>query len=296
MPTTPNGTVYTTTTFTNALGEQSLFAVADAVRNNPNLRSVGWAHGAAGTYNQLMTLSALNAFRDRCLDAGIVVWEGLGGGSQPWGNQRSQDSYDATFDHVDSVLDIGQVVVIGRSMGGVVMVRMYLDRRGSDLRFKGVVVNSGVQDLDWAYDWDGGRWTAAFNSAWGVTSKAGFQAASVGMNPVDGPASRWDGANVLQMWGDADPLVPAQYNASVMRAMYAGHPAINQYDINPNGDHSTTNGSYKRVDEMMNFIDLVTGVTPPPEPGALPSFKVIRRYLMLLDGKSHLVRPIPNRF
>lgn len=287
MPTTAAGTPYTV--HSAAVAGSTYWAVPDALVGAPDIPVILYAHGAAGAANQFATLAAWSGLRDWLIDNGWGWIEGSGGGSQPWGNPASQAAYDASFAHVDSSLDIGTVVVLGRSMGGAVGARLYLDHRANDARFVGFISNSGVQDLVWAYDWDANRWTAAFNAAWGVSSKAEFEAAVAGLNPVDGPPTDWAGANVIQLWGDADTTVTPSENAIAMRAMYATQPAIDAIDIRSGGDHSATNGSYLEVDAMTEFLMLVTGETPPPTPPK-EIYRSVRRSL-LIDGFRHRINP-----
>lgn len=266
MPTTPNGTTYTLSTADLGVHGAAYWAVADAEAGSADLPFVLYCHGAGGGANQFATLAAWSGLRNWLIDNGFGWVEGLGGGLQPWGNPASEHAYDAAFAHVDGLFDIGSVVVLGRSMGGAVASRLYHAHRGTDPRFVGLISNSGVSDLAWAYDYDGGRWTDAFNTAWGVTSKPEFLAAVTGLNPIDGPASAWAGASVLQMWGDVDTTVTPADNAIAMRTMYAGSPTLDVADVRAGGDHSAANGSYQQVDAMAAFLAEVTGMEPPPPP------------------------------
>lgn len=265
-----------------------VWGIADASATSPDRGFVLYCHGAGGAADQFATMSAWAGLRNWLIDNGWGWVEGTGGGANAWGSPASQTAYETALAHVSGLHSITKVVVLGRSMGGLVGARLYWSNRSSDSRYKGFISNSGVQDLVWAYDWDGGRWTDAFNAAWGVSSKAGLISASAGMNPVDGPPSRWSGANVIQLWGDADTTVPAQYNGEAMRTMYATRPTIDRVDIRGGGDHSATNGSYTRVQPMTDFLLAVTGGTPPtPEIGY--GFRSVQRSIVI-DGTRYKLR------
>lgn len=267
MPTTPNGTAWTSFSTTVPGASTVRWARPDALAASP-IPALLYFHGAGGASNQFETLTAWTGLREWALDHGWGWIEGSMGGSNAWGNPATDTASDTAFAYVDGILDISAVVVLGRSMGGLGSARAYHRRRATDPRFVGLMVNSGVQDLLYAYTHDDGRWESAINSAWGVTDLTGFTAAATGYNPIDGPASSWDGANVLQLWGTDDDLVIPADNGIAMRTMYAGHPAIDAHDIRVGGDHSGTNGSYLQVDAMTTFMQTVLGETPtPPDPG-----------------------------
>lgn len=290
MPTTSNGTAYTVTTATVPTAGTVNIGIPDSKIGDPDLTFILYAHGAGGAADQFSALAAWKPFRDALIDTGIGWAESTGGGTQPWGNPASEMAYAATMDYADSLHDISNWIFLGRSMGAAVMARLYNAVRDTDPRVVGLIVNSGVQDLVWAYDWDSNRWTSAFNSAWGVSSKSQFEAAVDGLNPVDGPASAWDGANVLQLWGTADDTVPAGPNGDAMRTLYSGRPA---YDPDPiigiGKDHSASNGMYSYAEDMMYFVGVATGEIPAT-PVPKEFYRVIRKTILLEDGR-HLVRP-----
>lgn len=285
MATTATGTPFTTYSAAVAGAGTVRWAVADSKASVANLPTIVYCHGAGGGSNQFETLSAWSGLRDWLIDNGWVWIEGTGGGAQPWGNPASQTAYELSFAHVDGLLDLGAVVVLGRSMGGAVGARLYLAGAFAS-RCVGVIENSGVQDLVWAYDADSGRWTDAFNAAWGVSSRAEFVSAVTGLNPIDGPASAWTGKKVLQLVGDADTTVPPSTNAYPMRTLYAGRPSLDRLDVRAGGDHSASNGSYLQMLAMTDFLTIVTGGTPPP-----PVVYVAQETFYVLGGKFYPMVP-----
>lgn len=288
MASTPSGTVYSVRSATVPGAGSTFWGIAESAVALPERSFVLYCHGAGDSADQFATMPAWAGLRNWIIDNGWGWVEGIGAGANAWGSPASMAAYEASLAHVAGLYDIKKVVVLGRSMGGLVGARIYWSRRGTDSRYKGFISNSGVQDLVWAYDWDGGRWTDAVNASWGVSSKAEFVAASAGMNRVAGPASRWTGANVLQLWGNADPLVPPQFNGEAMRTMYAGQPAVDWVDIRGGGDHSASNGSYTRVKPMTDFLLAVTGGTPP-EPETGYGYRSKRRSI-IIDGVRYTLR------
>lgn len=281
MPTTPNGTAYTVRRTTLPTHGAVSVGVADVVYPRQNIPTVLYTHGAGGSATQFETLEAWSGVRNWMIDNGWAWVEGAGGGLQPWGNPASEAAYIAALGYADSVLDVGPVVVLGRSMGGAVAARLFTTSSIAS-RCVGLIVNSGVQDLIWAYD--SGRWTNAFHTAWGVANRAELVAAVQGYNPIDGPASNWAGTSVQQLVGTADDVVPPGPNAYAIRTMYAGQPTVDLLDVREGGDHGTTNGSYLQVGAMTSFL---ASLVPSDSKNV---FRVTARYL-LLGGKRHLLTP-----
>lgn len=280
MATTPNGTVYSGTSFTNSVGEQCIYVVSDAVKTTADVPLVIYCHGAGGAYNQFLTLGAWAGIRNWLIDNGWAWVEGAGGGAQPWGNPASIASYRAAYDHVASVMDIGDVVPFGRSMGGLPAISLYLLDPVISGKSVGLVENSGVQNLAAAYA--SGSWTSAMRTAYGASSDATFTANSEGSDPMTFAASLWNGKTVLQLVGDADTTVPPADHGYAMRTRYAGRPTNDLLDVRAGGDHSSTNGSYLQTNAMVEFFSLVHSTEPPPDP---VSYKILEAYRVGADRK-----------
>lgn len=284
--TTAAGTPYTVTYNTLSGHGTVLWAVADAHAADTGIPIVLYAHGRGGTYNQFQTLSAWSGLRDWLIDNGWAWVEGTGGsttanGQENWGNAGARAAYAAYFDHVDGILDLGTLVILGRSMGGV--IASYLATRHPTLaaRADGLILNSGVVGLAWAGAPASG-FSPAIWSSYGAADEAGFLAAITEYDPLTFAASVWDGRNVLNLVGTADTTVPPDENGLALRDVYVGRPAIDQLDVRDGGDHSGSNGSYLQVTAMSNFLLEVAGEAVPP-PADPVGYRVLSAYLML-DG------------
>lgn len=288
MPTTPAGTAYSTYSATVDGADTVRWAVADSKISTANIPVILYAHGAAGADNQFQTLAAWAGLRNWLIDNGWAWIEGTGGGSQPWGNAASRTAYENAYLHVAGIMDLGPVVVLGRSMGGLVGQWLYTQSLVIAPVAVGAILNSGVQNLAAAYA--SGNWTTAMRAAYGATSTPEFNAASVGFDPLLFPATSWQGRNIIQLWGDADTLVPPADHAIAMRTHYAGKPAIDSFDIREGGDHSATNGSYLEVDAMALFLTQVVGSEPPEPAEPKMVYRVRERYFIDSNMRKHRIR------
>lgn len=283
---TPNGTPWTSFSATVA-GQVVRWAVADAVASTADIPTILYAHGAGGGSNQFETLGAWAGMRNWLIDNGWAWVESQGGGAQPWGNQASRDAYESALTHVSGLLDIGAVVPLGRSMGGLVTYWLATQSTIVAPRAVGFIINSGTTDLAATYARP--ERVDAVEAAYGFTGSGGYAAATAGFDPMLFPLSTWDGVKVLQLWGDADDTVPAVDHAIAIRTRWAGRPTLDAYDIRAGGDHSATNGSYLQVAAMSDFLLEVTGQTVP-EPIVTPSYQIVREYAVI-GGRSYPIVP-----
>jgi pimeloyl-ACP methyl ester carboxylesterase len=281
MATTPNGTVYTTiTTTVTGYGTCSLTR-SNAAATAVDVPTILYAHGSGGAHNQFMTLSAWEGLRNWLIDNGCAIVEGSGGvddtaGETNWGNATARLAYVAYLNWAATLIDIGPVVPLGRSMGGLIAPWLYL-RSSIASQCVGLIVNSGVQTISY-----GGsassvvRFGTPFKAAYGVTTDEELIAASADHDPMNFTPSLWDGKKVLQLVGDADTTVPpSTRGAYPLRALYAGRPAVDLVDVRAGGDHSSTNGSYLQVTAMTEFLSSLSFgtalVVPTPMYNDVPS-------------------------
>lgn len=286
MPATTAGTAYGVYTSTLAGAGTVNLAVSDRDKSSPNRPLILYCHGAGGGPDQFTVRPGWSGMRDWLIDNGWAWVECTGGGLQPWGNTASRAAYRAAFDHADTVLDVGPVVVLGRSMGALVAYWLYTQEPTISARADGLIVNSGVSDLAAAYA--SGQWTTEMHAAYDVADASGFAAASSGHDPILFPLNLWDGTAILQLVGTADTTVPPDAHGLAMRTRYAGRPAVDLLDTRVGGDHSEGNGSYLQVDAMASFLEQVAGTDTAAPP---PAYRVNQAYITGPGGTLTPVSP-----
>lgn len=288
MPVTASGTAYTVYSNTTTGYGTAYYAVADEAKNNSNIPTILYTHGAQGAANQFAATPAWQGLRDWLIDNGCAWIEGGGGitdaeGSQGWGNKNSQLAYVADVGWVDTQIDIGPFAILGRSMGGLVAVWLYLLSSLAP-RCSGLIISSGIQTLTYGelnsivlnpeYPNKGPnepehvnypprlsrRPTGQYFSprvleAYGATDFANFSTLSHDYDPMNFAPSLWDGKKVLQLVGDKDyTATPEIRGAYPLRELYAGRPAVDLLDVRIGGDHTGTNGSYLQLAPMTEFL------------------------------------------
>lgn len=262
MPVTSMGTAYTTYTTTLPNGDAALYAVADAVKLTADIPLILYTHGDTGAYNQFANLSAWASMRNWLIDHGIAWVESAGGGGSTWGNAAARVSYQQAYAWVVTQIDVGAVVVLGRSMGGVVAPWLYLYGAFAS-QCVGLILNSAVVGLRLRLGSPPG--VNGIRTAYGLaTDGSDWDAKLAGYDPLDFPAADWTGKKVLSLVGDADTTVPPSINTDMLRAHFAGYPTVDDLYVRPGGDHSQTNGTYLDVDPMAAFLTDVFGLSTPP--------------------------------
>lgn len=286
--TTAKGTPYRVRNVTAPDAGNIFYGVADANLNDPDLLTILYTHGAGGGSSQFATLSAWAGFREWLIDNGHAWMESTGGGLQPWGNDASRLAYEATFTKVSTLIDVGEVVILGRSMGGLVAQWLFTQSTVLAARSLGAIINSGTQNL--AATYAAGDRTDELFAAYGVNNEADYLAAVVGRDPIAFDPALWTGKNIIQLAGTADTTVPPTSHAYAIREHYQGRPALDLLSVRAGGDHSGSNGSYLEVDAMVGFLAQIVPEVDVPEPPVPPSFFRIKdRYFMDVDGKHRIV-------
>lgn len=292
---TASGTPYTVTTASIPGSGTVLYAVADARAGDDDIPCLLYAHGRDGGYDQFFTLPAWGGQRDEIIDNGWAWIEGTGGpgttsGQENWGNNGARTAYVAYFNYVDAILSLGVLVILGRSMGGVIAAYLATRHPTMNDRASALILNSGVVNLAWAGE-PGSNFSPAIWNAYGASDQAGYNAAIGDHDPMNFAASVWAGKKVLSLVGTADTTVPPASNGLALRAIYAGQPAIDALNIREGGDHSSANGSYQQVAAMTAFLLEVAGEPIPPQPPA-SYFRAEEMYVRY-DGELYPITGLP---
>lgn len=298
MPSTASGTAYTTRISTATGYGTTAMTVADAHFGDANIPTVLYCHGASGAYDQFASLSAWQGLRDWLIDNGCAIIEGAGevtdaAGLTNWGNDNARLAYPAYVTYWAGTIDIGALCPVGRSMGELAAAWFFTQSAFAG-QCVGHINNSGVSTINTppgSSERTASYFGSSFRPAYGAADNNAAVIASFDHDPVNWSASVWDGKKVLTLWGDADPIVPyATRGAGPLRAVFAGHPALDLTDIRAGGDHTGPNGSYNQVSAMTSFLTLIGFVTPPAPPA--DQFIVSNAAWLYTGGGFHVLSPV----
>lgn len=256
MPVTSAGTAYTVHGFTSSAGEQAWRAVADNRAGASRIPTVLFCHGNPGTVltsaDQQFT-QGYTTLREWLIDNGWAYIEGHGAGAG-WGNTASRLAYRAMLTDTQAVWSIGKLVVIGRSMGG--LVGAWLASRDPVVSplASGFVCLSGTQDLSNRYSTAAEPDRVNLRAAYGVTDEAGFRAAVTNHDPMLAPLSTWDGRNAIQQWATGDTTVPPVNNGQAWLSRYGTRLAISRQQVTSGGDHNSTPNDPAQAAATIQFL------------------------------------------
>lgn len=223
MAVTPMGTTYTIRTGTQSDGGTYAWYVDNTRLGDAGIPLLVYAHGA-GSSHLAFHSSTFTILREWLMDNGWAVVESDGGGYHSWGNQAARDAYVEAFNVVDSTIDVGDVTVMGGSMGGIVTYWLATQSPFA-ARVSTAILHQAATDLTYRYDVK--RGLAEMNAAYGIEGGGHhpeeFAVASAGHDPMQFEAELWAGKHVLQVWGTADTAVVWEFN---------GQAWINKYGAN----------------------------------------------------------------
>lgn len=266
---TASGAPYTQTDFTPPGGDLSLYGVADSRIGAENVPTILYCHGATGGYNQF-TESRWTLFRDAIIDAGWAWIEGTGYSGTNWGNPQSIAAYKAAYNHAAAnFIDVGALVILGRSMGGMAASSLALKDPDISPLVDGLIINSGVQDL---YQMTFGPSGAADGTQSAVRNAYGlavdlsdFDAKTAAYDPMKFDPAVYANKRVFWTVGDQDPIVVPTLQGIKQRDRVGRNPLYSDLDVLVGGTHgSGPSGTYDRVNQMMAFLDVVTGNVSGP--------------------------------
>lgn len=286
MPVTPNGTEYTVHAAT--LGTNNLTHWAVPV-NAPSadVPLLVYTHGNTGAANQFTSFTAWAGLRNWWLDHGGAYVEGYGNGSE-FGNQGTRDQYEQSVLHVMSLIDVGQIVVLARSMGGIVGYWLASKSPVVSPKCTALIVSSGTTNLTARVGGPPGY--PDFRAWFGLNADgSNFEAVMNAFDPMRQPLADWSGRKVMQLWGTADTTVDPDVHGKAWAAKYGAAVALLATDERPGGDHTQSNGSYLQTTQMTSFITAATGIGAAP--GRKPVLSVERMFLVGGDRRLYPVVP-----
>jgi pimeloyl-ACP methyl ester carboxylesterase len=294
MPTTANGTAYTTYTASLPGHGTVVWTIGDAFVGMLDRPTILYAHGSGGAPDQWATLAQAKDIRDAWIDGGGLVIEGGGGttdaaGAQNWGNAAARSAYVAYLAYVAGTISVGDLVVVGRSMGGLVAawlatqssiagdVAGFISMSGVETMLVGSADNTApVIEKNTVRHFGSTMW-----AAYGQTTYAGAAAAVEGTySPEDWDPTVWDGTSILALWGDNDTSVPWDTRGGGPLAdTWETRAPLYREVRRPNGDHGN-NSTWLNVDDMLTFLGDVTSFTPPPHP-APQELALVGEYIVI---------------
>jgi pimeloyl-ACP methyl ester carboxylesterase len=259
-----------------------------------------YIHGSGGGPEQFASFSAWTEFRDWLIDHGWAWVEGGGdvtdaAGQQNWGNAGSRTAYQAYLTHVGGILDIGDLVVMGRSMGGITASWLFTMSPIAG-NFVGAIFNSAVSTLftGEAVGPSIGLPTGVYfgsnvYTAHGVADYAELVSTKQAFAPETWAPSVWTGKKILHMYGTADTSVPwYPRGGSAMRDLWAGLPAVDRINVRDGGDHSAGNGSFLEVSAMTSFLQELHPVVPIVTAKGWRT----RAHFLIKGGERYVMQPL----
>ncbi len=274
MATTASGVSYTPRTWTNAVGDQCVWAVADRLRYTSWPKPVLlYCHGNGGAYNYFTTSAGYATLRDRLIDNGWVYVETLGGNASHWGREFAMASYAAAAKEAAQRHPLGTVVVHGRSMGGTVASSLAVKPEyGLSQHVVGLLLESAVQDM---YDRHvvrgyslNGQYPEGRPSQGGNSSA--FAAAVAPFNPIQFATSLYSTMPVQFIHGDADDNVTPGPNPQAQLARISGIAPYADLVLRPGGTHAVGESAATAfVTPAWDFLRRAQNLYPIPFVGSM---------------------------
>jgi pimeloyl-ACP methyl ester carboxylesterase len=293
---TPDGTSWTVRS--RSLGEHgdARWLVSDQAATARRVPTILFLHGAGHEEDHFEQATLWAPLRHRLMDEGWAVIEGRGGrddGARAnWGRPAAQRAYSAYLAHVAGVLDVGPLVVIGRSMGGIGASNLYLNDPLVSSMARGLMLHQAVCNLGALSDVPAGGvrgsgtgqfWPALWR-AWGTTDRDSFRQKSAAYDPMLWDPEVWKGKAVWVGVATGDTTVPAADHGLALRRRWAGQPRIDRVSTRLGGNH-TYEGLFGAVDPTMAFLYAATRTVPP----AANRYRVVSRSRWSEEGKLQLV-------
>ena len=256
MPTTPNGTVYTTYPFTSSAGEACWRTVANNRLGSSKIPVMLFCHGNPGatvTSADQQFAAGYTAQRNWLMDNGWAYIEGHGAGAG-WGNSQSRSAYEAMFLDTSQVWDLARVIVVGRSMGALVGSWLASQSTVVAPSCAGFVSLSGTADLSNRYSSASGSDITNMNAAYGVSSDSQWRSAVAGFDPMLAPTGVWSSRNAQMQWDTSDGTVPYSANGQAWDLKYGPQLSLRRTIVTSGGDHNSTPNNPTHASATISFF------------------------------------------
>lgn len=264
MPKTSRGTEYTVHEFTPPDGSISQWvAPTQAVEDGIPVNMLVYCHGSAGEHNDMLVMPTWKLFRDRLLDNGWGWVECLaydpswGTAINNYGSPTGVAHYRAALAVAKADLNVSRIAVMGRSMGGMPAMRLFLNE-GGHVGADTLIQVSAVQNFT---DWVMPAGKAQFRIPYGYPTDQAFVDDLPNIDPSRYPLSAWEGKRVLQVVGDVDVSVPAVEHGLWLRRRIHHTLGVSGLSVDHGGGHSSPVGP-QRADDMMRFLQDFGGKQP----------------------------------
>lgn len=269
MAVTSSGVRYTPRTWTNAVGDLCVWAVADRLRHTSWRKpTLLYCHGNGGGYNFFTNSNSYQRFRDLLIDNGWVYIETLGKSASHWGREFAMQSYAAAAKEAAAKHPLGTLVIHGRSMGGTVASSLAVKPEwGLSQHVVGLLLESAVQDM---YDRHVVRgYSLAGQYPEGRPSEGGnptaFAAAVAPFNPIQFDPALYANLPVQFIHGDADDNVTIGPNPQAQLARIEGVAPYANLVTREGGTHgSSESGSLAFVTPAWDFLRRAQNLFPVP--------------------------------
>lgn len=267
MPTTPNGTAWTSHEFTPPGGSASTWAAPDAAVAGAPVNLLVYTHGSSGDHTDFLTHAVWEAMRHRLIDAGWAwvechaydpVW---GSAVNNWGSPTGVLHYRLAYEHAAAQLNVQRVAVLGRSMGGLAAINLFLRDPVVSTVADCLILNCATQDLTYRSTVTAGS-VGQFRVPYRISSDAAFLETLPAIDPMLYPVTEWEGKAVMQVVGDADTTVDPTWHGLAMRARTHHALASSRIAVAYGGDHGAS-GGYSKHAEMMAFLQSPRGTRAP---------------------------------
>jgi pimeloyl-ACP methyl ester carboxylesterase len=265
MPFTSTGRSFTYHDWTNAVGDQSRWALADDLHTDPNPKPVMlFCHGSGSLFDQFSASPAWTPMRDRLIENGWVYVEALGLSATHWGHREAVESYALTLHEAAAQHPLGPVTLYGTSMGGTVSSSLATQvSYGMTEHVAGLILSAPVQSMLQYGLVDGGFWNMIPWYGDPRVDEPAFIAATEPQDPLRFPAEDYAGLPVLWLAGTHDTAVPVEPHARAQydRVKAFAHPA-SEIRVLGGGTHGGPLGQHIMVDPWWDFLRRTQGLLP----------------------------------